>query len=117
MEKETKGARARAEQVKFLRLYNTRPFITVSTTAGYIAASTKAFSFDGDPAEISSNVNMYAPFSIYSFLKVLYHAVKRLHRPFNVGFKYFYRLIIITADSASPDDRWKPRGINEESIG
>jgi len=40
--------------VKFFRLYNTGLFIMVE----YIAASTKAFSFDGNPTEISSNVNM-----------------------------------------------------------
>lgn len=82
------------EQVKFLQLYNTEPFITVSATAEYIAASTKAFSFDGNPAEISSNVNMYAPFSIHSFLKVLCSTTKCLRRSFNVEVKYFHRSTI-----------------------
>lgn len=76
--------------MKFL-FYNTEPFITVSATAGYIAASTKAFSFDGYPVEISSNVNMYASFSIHSFLKALCSLTRCLRRPFNVKVKYFHR--------------------------
>lgn len=69
-----KGTQDR-EQVKFLRLYNTGPFITVSATMGYTVAFTKAFSFDGNPAEISSNVNMYAPFSTHSFLNVFMYTL------------------------------------------
>jgi len=52
----------RRRQVKFLRLNNTGPFIT----AGYIAVSTKAFSFDKNPIEISSNVNMlFSRFTLF----------------------------------------------------
>lgn len=87
VEKETKGR----EQVKFLRLYNTGPFITVSATTGYIVASAEAFSLDGISAEISSNVNMYAPSSIYSVLKVLCFIAQCLRRPFNDEIKYFHR--------------------------
>lgn len=54
--------------MKFL-LYNTEPFITVNATAEYIVVSTKAFFFDGNPAEIS-NINMYASLLIYSFFKI-----------------------------------------------
>lgn len=93
-QKKERDYKQNREQVKFLQLYNTEPFITVSATVGYIAASTKAFSFDGNSAEISSNVNMYAPFSIHSFLKVLCSTTKCLRRSFNVEVKYFHRSTI-----------------------
>lgn len=94
VENETKDR----EQVKFLWLYNTRPFITVSATTGYIAVSTKAFSLDGNLAEISPNVNMYVTSSIRSFLKVLCSNAKCLRRPFNVEIKYFHRGAITPID-------------------
>lgn len=96
--------------MKFL-LYNTGPFITVGATARYIAASTEAFSFDGNPAEISSNVNMYASLSIHSFLKVLCSLTKCLRRPFNVKIKYFHHSTV-TFTGHTAEQKAKSQTIN-----